>query len=156
MQNTKTYTVDEAKSVLEKYCIYQNRCHQEVLDKLYKMNMITEAQEVILLHLIQHNYLNEERYAKSFARGKFYQKKWGKIKITNQLKFKRISATNIKTALKEIDEGDYITTLSSLAHKKIEQVKGATNFEKRKKTIYFLQSKGYEFSLILSVLDKLV
>jgi len=156
VQNSKTYTVDEARLALEKYCIYQDRCHQEVLNKLYKMNMIAEAQEVILLHLIQHKFLNEERFAKSFARGKFYQKKWGKIKIINQLKFKRISAANIKTALKEIDEDDYLEVLKALVDNKLRQVKSTNIFEKRKKVIYFLQSKGYEISLIIDTLNYLL
>ena len=156
MKNTKTYTVDEAKLALERYCIYQDRCHQEVLNKLYKMNMISEAQEVILLHLIQHKYLNEERFAKSFARGRFNQKKWGKIKIINQLKFKKISSINIQTALKEINEDDYLETLQNLASKKLAQVKATTVFEKRKKTTYFLQSKGYEIPLIINALDDLL
>ncbi len=155
MKNIKTYTVNQAKLLLEKYCIYQDRCHQEVIDKLYKMNMISEAQDVILLHLIQHNFLNEERFAKSFARGKFYQKKWGKYKITNQLKYKKISAINIKTALQEIDEQDYLDTLKQLANKKYTLVKATNIFEKRKKTTYFLQSKGYEISLIINTLDDL-
>jgi len=156
VKNTKTYTVDEAKLALERYCIYQDRCHQEVLNKLYKMNMISEAQEVILLHLIQHKYLNEERFAKSFARGRFNQKKWGKIKIINQLKFKKISSINIQTALKEINEDDYLETLQNLASKKLAQVKATTVFEKRKKTTYFLQSKGYEIPLIINALDDLL
>ena len=156
MQKTKTYTVDEAKLVLEKYCIYQDRCHQEVLDKLYKMNMITEVQEVILIHLIQSNFLNEERFAKSFTLGRFNQKKWGKIKITNQLRFKKISPVNIQIALNEINEDDYLETLKTLADKKIHQVKATNSFEKRKKIIYFLQSKGYEFSLIMATLNELL
>ena len=153
MKNKKTYTVDEAKIALERYCIYQDRCHQEVLDKLHKMHMITEAQEVILYHLLQHNFLNEERFAKSFARGKFYYKKWGKIKITNQLKFKKISAANIKTALQEIDLDDYTETLKNLAAKKWQTTKAKNSFDKRKKVTYFLQSKGYELGLIIETLN---
>ena len=156
MKSKKIYTVDEAKLALERYCIYQDRCHKEVINKLYTMNMIAEAQEVIIIHLIQNNYLNEERFAKSFVRGKFYQKKWGKIKITNQLKFKKISSVNIKAALKEIDSEDYLNTLKSLTEKKLLQVKAKNIYEKRKKTTCFLQSKGYEIYLIIDVLNDLV
>jgi len=156
MQSKKTYTVDEAKIALERYCIYQDRCHQEVINKLHKMNMIKEAQELILLHLIQNNFLNEERFAKSFARGKFNQKKWGKIKITNQLKFKYISSANIKTALNEINNDNYLATLESLAIKKLKEIKTNNIFDKKKKVIYFLQSKGYEISLVYNVLEELL
>ena len=88
-----------------------------------ELNMISEAREKIILHLLQHNYLNEERYAKSFARGKFSIKKWGKRRIVNELKFKGISTYNINVALKEIDDKDYIQTLNKIAHKKIQLIK---------------------------------
>ena len=156
MQKSKTYTVDQAKLVLEKYCIYQDRCHQEIVNKLYKMNMVKDVHDAILVHLIQHNFLNEERFAKSFARGKFYYKNWGKIKITNQLKAKNISSNNIQTALKEINDEDYLNTLQLLANKKIKQINTTNIFEIRKKTTYFLQSKGYEISLIIEVLNQII
>ena len=155
-QHVKTYTVDEAQIALERYCVYQDRCHQEVLEKLAKMNMISEAQELIVIHLIQHDYLNEERFAKSFTRGKFNQKKWGKIKISNQLKFKRVSAINIKTALNDIDDDDYLETLKNLTEKKLTHIKAKNVFEKRKKIMSFLQSKGYEFALILQIMDEVL
>lgn len=155
-QHVKTYTVDEAQIALERYCVYQDRCHQEVLEKLAKMNMISEAQELIVIHLIQHDYLNEERFAKSFTRGKFNQKKWGKIKISNQLKFKRVSAINIKTALNDIDDDDYLETLKNLTEKKLAHIKAKNVFEKRKKIMSFLQSKGYEFALILQIMDEVL
>ncbi len=66
-----TFTVEEAQKKLESYCAYQDRCHQEVEKKLYEMQMISEAKELILLYLMEYNFLNEERFAKSFARGKF-------------------------------------------------------------------------------------
>ena len=114
MHKTKSYTVEQATRLLERYCVYQDRCHLEVEKKLNKLNMITEAQEVIIIHLIQHNFLNEERFAKNFARGKFNVKKWGKYKIKNELKFKKISSYNIKTAMNEIDNDIYIDTIKKL------------------------------------------
>ena len=156
VNKAKTYTVDEAKLVLEKYCIYQDRCHQEVLNKLYKMKMIDEAKELILIHLIQHNFLNEERFAKSFARGKFHQKKWGKIKIANQLILKKISTLNISTALNEIEENDYLDTIKSLILKKIAQLNLKNQFEIRKKVSLFMRSKGYEWTLVIKVLDEVL
>ena len=77
----KSYSVQEAKQKLERYCAYQERCHQEVERKLAEMNMIPEAQEMILLHLIKHDFLNESRFALAFAAGKFKIKKWGKQRL---------------------------------------------------------------------------
>ncbi|SNR55367.1 regulatory protein [Lutibacter agarilyticus] len=156
MQHQKTYTVEEATRALENYCAYQERCHKEVEQKLYDLKMIPEAKEHILLHLMQHNFLNEERYAKSFVRGKFTIKKWGKIKIINELKFRNISAYNIKTALKEINEDDYYTTLKTIAIKKEALIKESNSFKKRNKLSTFLISKGYENTLVFEVVKELI
>lgn len=156
MQHQKTYTVDEATRLLENYCAYQERCHKEIEQKLYDLKMIPEAKEHIILHLMQHNFLNEERYAKSFVRGKFVIKKWGRIKITNELKFKNISTYNIKTALKEINEEEYLNNLSSIAEKKLKLINEPNAYKKRNKLATFLISKGYESNLVFDLVKSLV
>ena len=156
MQQQKSYTVDQATRLLENYCVYQERCHKEIEQKLYDLKMIPQAKEKILLHLMEHNFLNEERYAKSFVRGKFSIKKWGKIKITNQLKFKNISAYNIKSALTEIDEVDYLKTLHQIAEKKLPLIKESNSFKKRNKLSTFLISKGFESSLVFETVKSYI
>ena len=79
MQSKKsTYTLEEAKRKMEKFCIYQDRCHSEIEKKIREMGMIQQASDVIQLHLMEHDFVNEERFARSFARGKFKIKKWGR------------------------------------------------------------------------------
>ena len=156
MKNThKTYTVEEAKRALEHYCVYQDRCHKEVEEKLSKIGMIPEACEVVILHLIEHNFLNEERFAKSFARGKFRIKKYGKIRITQELKFRYLSDYNIKTALKEIDEREYIDTLHAIMEQKWIHTKESNIYKKQKKVGDFALRKGYESHLVYEVLKQL-
>ncbi len=141
---------------MERYCAYQDRCHKEVMGKLSEMRMIPEAIDQIMGHLIQENYLNEERFAKSFARGKFSIKKWGKNRIVNELKQRQISVFNIKIALKEIDEEDYLNTLDQLAHKRLEQIK-ETNVQKRKKKLAdYLLYRGWESNLVYEKLKELI
>ncbi|MFA5296884.1 MAG: regulatory protein RecX [Lutibacter sp.] len=156
MKNEKSYTVDEATKLMENFCVYQERCHKEVEQKLYDLSMIPEAREKIMLHLLQHNFLNEERFSKAFARGKFSIKNWGKIKIVNALKFKNISSYNIKTALKEIDDEAYIKTLQKIATKKLALIKEPNAFKKRSKLLSYLSSKGYESELIYEVVKGLI
>ena len=110
----KTYTPEQAKRALEHYCIYQDRCHKEVEEKLSKMRLIPEIIEIVITHLIAENFLNETRFSQSFARGKFRIKKWGKNRIVRELKFRRITDYNIKKALKEIDQTEYLETLDTL------------------------------------------
>jgi len=156
MKNYKSYTVEEASKALENYCAYQERCHKEVEKKLHDLKMIPEARDKIILHLLQNNYLNEERYAKSFARGKFSIKKWGKRRIINELKFKGISTFNINAALKEIDDKDYIKTLNKIAHKKGQLIKESNVFKKRNKLATFLISKGFESDLVYKVVKDII
>jgi regulatory protein len=155
MQNKKlTYTVEEAKRKLEKYCIYQERCHKEIEQKLSEIDMIQEAKDLIIIHLIEHDFVNEERYAKSFARGKFRIKKWGKQRIIKELKFKGISEYNIKSALKEINEEEYFKTLMSLAKKKFDSVSEKNSYKKSQKITNFLLYRGFENNLVYEVVKE--
>jgi len=157
MQNKKlTFTVEEAKRKLDNYCVYQDRCHQEVEKKLYEMRMIPEACEVIILHLIAHNFLNEERFAKTFARGKFRIKNWGKQRIIRELKQRDISKYNIESALKEINAEEYATVLHDLTQKKWDSFIEKNSFKKRKKVIDFLFRKGFESNLIYEELNQIM
>ncbi|WP_430928336.1 regulatory protein RecX [Polaribacter marinivivus] len=153
MQN-KVFTVDEIKRKLEQYCVYQDRCHKEVEQKMREYNLIPEAKEMILLSLLQDNFLNEERFAKSFARGKFRIKHWGKQRIVRELKFRDISSNNIKTALKEIDEQEYLKTIYSITEKRNEAISEPNIYKRKRKLIDFLMRKGYENELIYKTVDE--
>jgi len=155
MQKSKTYTVEQAKRRLEQYCVYQDRSHYEVVKKLREMKMIPMAIDVIILHLMQHNFLNEERFAKSYVRGKFNIKKYGRIKITQGLKQKNISTNLIKIALKEIEEEAYLVTLAQLAKKKMSLLKEPNKYKKKQKLIRFLMQKGYESHLIYDLVNSM-
>jgi len=144
----KVFTVDEIKRKIEHYCAYQDRCHKEVENKIKEYNLIPEAREIILLSLMKDNFLNEERFSKSFARGKFRIKKWGKNRIVKELKFRNISAYNIKTALKEINEQEYIITLYELVEKKNKLVTEENVFKRKKKIADYLLYRGFETDLI--------
>lgn len=151
----QVFTVEEIKRKIEQYCVYQDRCHKEIEKKLTQYNLIPEAKEYILLHLLEHNFLNEERFAKSFARGKFRIKKWGKDRITRELKFRNISAYNIKTALKEINEQDYIATLYELVKKKNKLVTETNLYKRKKKIADYLLYRGYESQLVYEALQSI-
>jgi len=150
----KTYTFQEALKALENYCSYQERTHREVETKLYKMGMITEAAEKIIISLLENSFLNEERYAKSFARGKFRINKWGRIKITQHLVQKGISEPNIKIGLLEIDEEDYILTMLELAKKKSKLLKEDTVYKNNQKLLQYLYQKGFETALVYEFVIK--
>ena len=148
----KVFTVDDIQKKLEYYCVYQDRCHQEVEKKLREFNLIPEAREKILLHLLKENFLNEERFARSFARGKFRIKQWGRNRIIRELKFRNISAYIINQALTEIDEDEYAETLSKLYEKKKVSIKELNPFKQKQKIYQYLYRQGFESSLISNLL----
>jgi|SRR5690606_16142352 regulatory protein len=156
MQPHKTYTVDEARKKLESYCAYQERCHKEVVQKLYSMHMIPEAIDTIVVHLLQHNFLNEERFAKAFVSGKFRIKKWGKQRITMELKQKDISKTIITSALKTISDADYLNTFHALAEKKANSIKDTNKLKKKKKLADYLLYRGWESHLVYDKVNELI
>ena len=156
MIKKRTYTVDEAKKKLEYYCAYQERCHKEVTQKLKDMYMIPEAIDVIIVHLLEHNFLNEERYTKAFVSGKLKIKKWGKRRLVLELKRKNISKTNINQALTEIDEKEYIDIFNDLAERRFNSIKEKNKHKRRKKLADYLSYRGWESFLVYDKVNELI
>lgn len=154
MQNNQGISVNDAIKKLEYYCSYQDRCYKEVTAKLKSLGMFQTAIDHILDHLVANNFLNEERFAKSFARGKHKFKYWGKRRIEQELKLREISSYNIKTALKEI-ESDYLTNFYALAERKWQNITEVSIEKKKRKWVDFLMRKGYESNLIFDFLKEL-
>ncbi len=149
------HSVEEARRKLEFFCSYQERCQDEVIKKLKSMDMIPQVIDVIVVHLIENNFLNEERFACSFARGKHRIKFWGKIRIVNELKFRNISKYNINTALKEITNDEYFTNLDIYSQKTWVNIKENNIQKKRKKFCDYLLRKGFESNLVYEKLKEL-
>ncbi len=142
-------TKEQALQKLRHYCAYAERCHSDVVSKLYDLGVWKKEHDEIVATLIEENYLNEERFARAFAGGYFRTKQWGKNKIVQALKQKGVSPYCIKTGLKEIDEEDYEQTLQKLFTQKWESLRGTSNrFSKMKKTTDYLLQKGFESHLI--------
>ena len=146
---TKKYlSQDQALSNIQRYCALQDRCHAEVRSKLLEWGIYGDALEEIISALITDNFLNEERFARSFARGKFRIKHWGRIRILSELKSRRISDYCIRKALTEIDEEDYRQTLLSLLQKKSAELTQLHPAEQKQKLLRFAQQRGFESDII--------
>ena len=149
----KSYTFEEIKQKLVNYCVYQDRCHAEVEQKMKEFLLIDEAKEEIILYLLKENFLNEERFTRSYIRGKFYIKHWGKNKIRMNLKQKQISEKMITICLDEIDEDDYRKTIARIYEDYISRQKGLQEYQKKSKTIKYLMSRGFEYEFILDTIE---
>ena len=138
------------------YCAYRDRSQKEVEDKLTEMRMIPAAREEIIIKLMQENFLNEERFARSFVRGKFRIKKWGRYKIKQELKLKEISSPIIRLAMTEIKDSEYTSTLYELAEKKLALLPEPDKFKLKKKLSDHLLRKGYEAPLIYEAVEDII
>jgi regulatory protein len=151
----EVYSVKEAIHKIEHFCAYQERCHEEVVQKLRSMKMDSEEIDSIMVHLIGDNFLNEERFACSFARGKHRIKHWGKIRIVNELKSKKITQTLINIALKEISPEEYTKTFHTLAERHWESIQETNLMKKRKKFCDYMLRRGFESNLIFEKVKEL-
>ena len=156
MIEKKRLTKEQALQKIRYYVNYQERCHQEVKDKLYSFGLYKQDVETLIATLIEENHLNEERFATMFAGGKFRMKNWGRVKIRYELKQMRISDYCIRIGLKVIDETAYRASLEKIAQKKWESLSGEKNqFSKKAKTLGSLLSKGYEPELAREILTRI-
>lgn len=149
----KSLTFDEIKLRLVNYCVYQDRCHYEVEQKMREFLLIPEAKDEIFLYLMKENYLNEERFTRSYIRGKFYIKHWGRNKIKMNLKQKGITEKLISKCMDEIDVDDYEKAFMKIYHDYFSKQKGMKDYQKKSKTIKHLISKGYEYDVVLDVVN---
>lgn len=156
MQKKQWVSPTDAWVKIQKYCAYQERCHREVKDKLYSLGLATTDVDDITNRLIEEGFLNEERFAIAYAGGKFRQKKWGKIKIMQQLKFRDISPYCIKQALNQIDDVLYYEQLKTILYKRWEEMRKEKNvLMRKKKTGSYLIAKGYEPDMVWDILKEL-
>jgi len=155
MDSPKKIKITDEKVALAKaehFCAYQERAQQEVRDKLYDWGLWPDAVENIIVKLIGDNFLNEERFAKAYVRGKFKQKDWGRIKIKQGLKIKKIPENLLKKALLTIDGDEYLETLTKVLSKKAALLTEKVPYKRRYKLQQYALSRGFETDLIIDVL----
>lgn len=144
----------EALARIYRYCAYQERSHQEVKNRLYEYGLYSSEVDELLSRLITEGFLNEERFAKAFAGGKFRMKKWGRLKIQNKLESLGLTNKCIGSGMKEIDPTDYSKTLKDLIKQKAQQTIEQNSFKKRDKVARFAIAKGYEPELVWEVVKE--
>ena len=154
MVKKKSYSLIEAKKKLENFCSYQERCHKEVKEKLRELGMIQSASQEIIAQLIQEDYLNETRFAKNFARGKFRIKNWGRNRISRELKSRNITDYNIKMGMQEFTDIEYEETFYNLFEKRKKSVEHLPIDKQKKKIFSYLSYRGWEHEKIYDALNQ--
>ncbi|HEY5823415.1 MAG TPA: regulatory protein RecX [Cyclobacteriaceae bacterium] len=152
----KSFSVSESLARIYRYCAYQERSHQEVKNKLYEFGLTTDEVDELLAKMITEGFLNEERFAKAFAGGKFRIKKWGRLKIIRELESQGLTKKCINRGLGEIDLSDYRKTLKNLLIKKADQTEEINLFKKRDKVAKYAIGKGYEPEMVWEMVKDLI
>jgi regulatory protein len=147
---------EEALSRMMKYCAYQERSHAQVRNKLLKLKVYGDALESIISELITEGFLNEERYARTYVRGKFRNNKWGRNKILMGLKHNKISSYCIKKGMEEIEEEEYRLVLQSVLLKKLTHSSKDDKYVNFKKVTQYALQRGFEYDLVKEVLNELI
>jgi regulatory protein len=153
-EKKKFYSKEEAYRKALDYCALQERCHQEVRDKLYYWGLHKEDVEALIAQLITEGFLNEERFAIAFAGGKLRIIKYGKVKIKNELKLRKVSNYCIRKALAAIDENDYVKILKELINKKDREIKETNEYKRKNKLALYAISRGFESELVWQIIAK--
>ena len=151
----KPITPEEALVRMQRYCAYQERCQMEVRAKLSEIGISGPALEAVIADLLADDFLNEERFARSFVRGKFRIKGWGKVRIVQELKKRRISEGGIGRALQEIDEEDYEAVLRQTIEKKLREAGASDVFKRRHQAARYVIRRGFESQRVWEVLEEL-
>jgi regulatory protein len=149
----KRLTKDEVLQKLRFYCRYQQRCQSEIKQKLFELGIHKKDHEELINELVKENCLNDERFAVAFASGRFKMKQWGRKKILQGLKEKRVSDEIAEKALEQISKKEYMTILKKLAKERYASLKHEQYLVRKKKTMDYLRQKGYEVDLIKDVTD---
>ena len=153
MPQKKIYDLQEAREKIRKYCAYQERSQFQVEQKLRTYGLIPSVADELLVELIQDNFLNEQRFADAFVRGKFNQKGWGKRKIEAELFKHRVSKPCIQQAFVLIKPDDYQEKLKGIAQKKWDRLSSIRKPERAQKVTRYLQGRGYFYDEIKKALD---
>ena len=148
-------TPDQVLDKMAKYCAYQERCVKDVRDKLKTFDLPQEEKDKILEYLLDNRFVNDERFAKSFVRGKVNQSGWGLNKIRFHLMQKGIAKDIIDEALGQTDEDLYRQRLIDILKVKSKTVKAENDFERKRKLAAYAIQKGFESALVWAVLKEL-
>lgn len=157
MPQESKYSFLEVKAKLEALCSYQERCSYDLDKKMIGWGVPKDDRDALLAHLISTNFLSEERFAEAYVSGKYRIKKWGRIKIKNGLKLKRISNYSIQKGLDIINGDEYWNNLTSLTERKLLTLKDVKNdYPTRVKLYRFLSGRGYEQDLIKDAVEEII
>lgn len=151
----EVHTLAQARQKIQRYCAYRERSHRETLDKLRSFKLREEWIQVLMAELVEQRFLNEERFARAYARGKHRNNGWGWLKIKQGLQYHQLSPYVLQRAQKEIPFSEYYNNLQNQAQNKWQQYRSLSFFARRGKTARYLIQRGFEPELVWDIIQDL-
>lgn len=145
---TKELSEKEAFNKAAALCAGAEHCRSEITTKLEKWNVAPELITAILRKLEEGRYIDEARYARFYAHDKLRYNQWGRLKIDQGLRLKRIPQEFIREALESLDEDEYLSIIKGVLKTKQRSVKGRNDYERMMKLLRYAAGKGFEPSLV--------
>lgn len=145
----KDFTEKELKNKAEAYCSAMERCPSDVEKKLIGWGASPEITAEIMAHLFKERYLDTIRFCRAYVRDKYRFNQWGRIKISQALRIKGLTADEIQTGMDEIDDDEYNEILQSLLKQKLKSIKAASDYDRNAKLIRFAAGRGFTMQEIM-------
>lgn len=149
----KQKTEQEAYLTLAALCAQAEHCQWEMVEKMRKWEIPEEAQARIMERLVKERYVDDERFARAFAKDKVRYNKWGRRKVEQALWQKHIDEDIRKIVLKEIDDEEYLSVLRPLLKQKRKSIKAQNDYELNQKLMRFALGRGFTFDIIKQCID---
>ncbi len=149
------YSESQALSKLAAYCSKAERAEYDVRRIAATWQLDADMTDRIITRLKKENFLNEERFCRSFIHDKVNFNKWGTTKIRFELRKKNVSETAIDYCLSGLGNERFEQALLNLLSTKIKTVRAATDYERSAKLVRFALGRGYPLELIKKTLQKL-
>jgi len=154
MQNS--ISKKDALSAAMRLCSKEERCINDVREKLEKWGLPEQEAEEVIAYLVEHNFLNEMRYANAFVNDKFRFHHWGRVKLRHMLRLKQLPGEIIENSLSTIDENEYLSVLKSEMTKKLNSLKEGSVEEKKARLYRFGISHGFENEYVYKIMEELL
>lgn len=148
----KEITTQEALYKASALCSTTEYCSTEIRQKLLKWGVSENDSESIIQKLTDDGYINEERYCLAFIHDKLNYNKWGRRKIHEALRQKRIASSLIRETLGQIDPDLYQQILKKILDSKNKEIKADNAYERNGKLMRFALSRGFESEYISRLL----
>jgi regulatory protein len=110
----------------------------------------------VLDKLVEMRFIDDARYAEAYTREKSQLAGWGARKIAQNLYQKGVSKDIVAKTLAMLESDDQRAMLEKRLQRKLPTIKATTDYERRGKLLRYSLSLGYDYDMVISVIDTLL